>query len=274
MDKLSLVLESLSITAGVFFSGEMCGISNFDSSARREGHLHLLKSGRIDLINEKGGVTSVDKPSLIFYPRPKSHKLRAIESDNAQLVCASIQYGADTNSPLTNSLPEMVILPLDKDDYIALAAQGLFQEAFTDREGKHLLVDKLSEVLLTLLLRNIFESGKPRSGLLTGLSHEQLKHVLLHIHQSPDEPWTLDSMCDLALMSRSKFAGEFKKVVGQSPGDYLIDWRISVAQNKMKKGKPVAVLANEVGYENASGLSKVFKKKVGMSPTEWLNHYQ
>lgn len=273
MDRLSLVLERLSITAGVFFSGEMCGISNFDSSAQLEGHIHLLKSGRIDVIDQHNEVVSIDKPSLIFYPRPKAHKLRATESDNAELVCASIKYGADASNPLTNALPDMVVLCFEEDGYIASAAQGLFQEAFTEREGKQLLVDKLAEIMVIHLLRNLLEKGENTSGLLAGLAHKQLSQVLLQIHQAPHEHWTLESMSELAFMSRSKFAEEFKKVVGQTPGDYLMDWRVSVAQNEIKKGKPIAIVANEVGYENTSGLSKAFKKKMGQSPTEWLHHY-
>jgi len=274
MDRLSTILDRLSITAGVFFSGEMCGISSFDSSAQREGHIHFLNSGRIDLINKNNDVISIDKPSLIFYPRPELHRLRAVESDNAQLVCASIQYGADSSNPLTNALPDMVVLDIEEDGYIASAAQGLFDEAFNNREGKQLLVNKLAEVVVIHLLRVILESGEQSSGLLAGLAHKQLSQVLLQIHQSPQEHWTLESMSELAFMSRSKFAEEFRKIIGQTPGDYLIDWRISVAQNEMKKGKPIAVVANEVGYENTSALSKAFKRKTGQSPTEWLKHYK
>jgi AraC-like DNA-binding protein len=273
MDRLSLILERLSITAGVFFTGEMCGISTFSGDGEREGHIHLLKAGRVDLITDAHDVVSIDQPALIFYPRPKVHKLRAVESDNAELVCASIQYGADTSNPLTNALPEMVVLNFEDDDYVASAAQGLFQEAFLEREGKQLLVDKLAEIILIHLLRNQLESDVNKTGMLAGMAHKQLSQVLLRIHQAPYEHWTLESMSELAFMSRSKFAEEFKRVIGQSPGEYLIDWRISIAQSEMKKGKPIAVVANEVGYENTSGLSKAFKKKVGMSPTEWLQQF-
>jgi AraC-like DNA-binding protein len=273
MDKLSLILERLSITAGVFFTGEMCGVSTFADDGMREGHIHLLKSGRLDVLNNERDVISIDKPALIFYPRPKVHKLRAVESDNAELVCASIQYGADASNPLTNALPELVILYFDDDDYIASAAKGLFEEAFSEREGKKILMDKLAEIILIHLLRNQLANTENKTGMLAGLAHQQLSQVLLSIHQAPHEHWTLDTMSGLAYMSRSKFAEEFKRVIGQSPGDYLIDWRISVAQNEMKKGKPIAVVANEVGYENTSGLSKAFRKKIGQSPTEWLQHY-
>jgi len=43
-----------------------------------------------------------------------------------------------------------------------------------------------------------------------------------------------------------------------------------VAQNLLKKGKPVKLAANAVGYESASALGRVFRKKTGLSPKQWL----
>jgi AraC-like DNA-binding protein len=71
-------------------------------------------------------------------------------------------------------------------------------------------------------------------------------------------------------MSRSKFADVFTRTVGQSPGDYLIDWRIIVAKGLLKENKPVAIVANAVGYENGSALARVFRKKLGISPKQWV----
>lgn len=66
MDKLSLILNRLSVTAGVFFSDEMCDLSHFDGGAYSEGHIHLLASGQMDVIDENGNVVTLDNPSLIF----------------------------------------------------------------------------------------------------------------------------------------------------------------------------------------------------------------
>ncbi len=273
MDRLSTILNRLSISAGVFFSGEMCGIQNFDGTEQKEGHIHLIESGRMEVMSADREVITLDKPSLIFFPRPKTHRLWVKESDMVSMVCASIRYGADTSNPLTNALPEMVVLEFEQDDYVAATAQGLFKEAFSEREGKHLLMDKLTEIIVVNLLRNVLENGRFNGGVLAGLAHKQLCNVIVKIHETPHEHWTLESMSALAFMSRSKFADEFKQIVGQTPGDYLIDWRISVAQNELKKGKPIAVIANEVGYENTSALSKAFRKKTGLSPTQWLDKY-
>ena len=77
-------------------------------------------------------------------------------------------------------------------------------------------------------------------------------------------------MAEIALMSRSKFAEVFKEVIGQTPNDYLLEWRVSVAQSLLLKGKSVSLVANSVGYETASALSRVFRKKLELSPKEWL----
>jgi len=106
--------------------------------------------------------------------------------------------------------------------------------------------------------------------LLAGLGHPQLSKVILAIQSAPEQPWGLIEMADIALMSRSKFAELFKRIVGQSPGDYVIDWRVIVAKNLLLQGKPVSLVANAVGYENGSTLARVFRKKLGLSPKEWL----
>ncbi len=274
MDKLSLILNRLSVTAGVFFSGEMCGLSHFDGTEQREGHIHLLSSGRIDVIAQNGEVVTLDKPSLIFFPKPNIHRLRATESDNATIVCASIKYGADTSNPLTNALPNMVTLSFEDDQYVEASVNGLFDEAFHQRDGKQLVIDRLTEIIIVHLLRHVMNQDTGYQGVLAGLANKQLAKVIIELHKSPGESWTLDSMSQLAFMSRSKFADEFRRVVGQTPGDYLIDWRVSVAQSELKKGRPVSVVANEVGYENSSALSKAFKRKTGLSPSAWLKDYQ
>jgi len=71
-------------------------------------------------------------------------------------------------------------------------------------------------------------------------------------------------------MSRSTFAEQFRVLVGLSPGNYLIEWRVAVAQNLLKKGKPVNLVANAVGYDSASALGGVFRQKTGFSPKQWL----
>lgn len=269
MDKLSEVLNHFSISAGVFYTGGLCGLSNFDANGHDYGHLHLLQSGRVQVLADSHRAIEVTEPSLLFYPKPYKHRLKATEDDKAEIVCATMSYGAGLHNPIVNALPEFLIVPLSQAPQITHTAQWLFAEGFEPREGRAAIMDRLCELLVLQLLRYLVESNQIQSGLLAGLSHPNVSRLLTALHQDPSQSWNLEQMAAVALMSRSKFAEVFKKTMGQTPADYLVQWRVSIAQTLLQKGKPVNWVANEVGYENGSALARVFRKKTGMSPKVW-----
>ena len=136
-----------------------------------------------------------------------------------------------------------------------------------------MLADRLFEVVVLQLLRWLLDHPQQagvRPGLITGLSHPRLARALAALHDAPGEPWTLSRMADRAGMSRTAFATAFREVVGQTPADYLSGWRIALAQSRLREGRPVKALADELGYANPSALSRAFAAKVGLAPRDWL----
>ncbi|NGO91236.1 MAG: helix-turn-helix domain-containing protein, partial [Halomonas sp.] len=71
-------------------------------------------------------------------------------------------------------------------------------------------------------------------------------------------------------MSRAAYAVHFKSVIGQTPADYLLSWRVSLAQKLMREGRSITLIAAQVGYESPSALSRAFRRKTGLSPRDWL----
>ena len=71
-------------------------------------------------------------------------------------------------------------------------------------------------------------------------------------------------------MSRARFALNFRARVGATPLDYLTDWRISVAQTLLRRGKPLKAVAPAVGYTSPVALTRVFTRRLGLSPAAWL----
>lgn len=270
MGKLSAVLARFSVTAGVFYSGGLCGLAQFGDPRVEEGHLHVLHRGRLRLSAGGRGDATLSEPTLIFVPRPLEHRLIADASDDAHVVCASVRYGTTANNPLANALPPVVTVPLAAAPRLHAAATWLFEEAFGDDSGRQVMLDRLTEILVVQLLRHCIERGSTDGGMLAGLAHPQLARALMAMHADPARAWSLEELAGLCLMSRSRFAEEFRATVGQPPGDYLIEWRVGVAQSLLRKGKPVGWVANEVGYETASALARVFRKKTRYSPREWL----
>jgi len=274
MDRLSEILIRFSMNAQVFFSGNLCGIHPFGETDKSEGHLHLLKSGKLTLIDAQGIKTVFERPTVIFFPQASPHRIISNESDQAEMVCASIQYSDGFNNPLASALPKFLYFDIEESEFLGQTASWLFEEAFNERCGRQPMIDRLSDIFLIQVLRQVLEDGSVAHGMLAGLSHPQLSKVLIKIHEKPEENWNLDSLSNLAAMSRSKFAELFKNIVGQPPGDYITDWRLFVAQGLLKDNKSVGLVANEVGYENGSALARVFRKKTGLSPKEWLDKFK
>jgi AraC-like DNA-binding protein len=72
-------------------------------------------------------------------------------------------------------------------------------------------------------------------------------------------------------MSRSSFADRFARVIGTTPLNYLLQWRIAVAKNLLvHEQKSVAETALAVGYQSASAFSTAFSRETGSSPKEFL----
>jgi AraC-like DNA-binding protein len=89
------------------------------------------------------------------------------------------------------------------------------------------------------------------------------------MHEAPARDWTLDELAGVAGMSRSVFAGQFREAIGLTPGQYLQGWRVGLAQQALKRGRPLKVVAGEVGYGSEAALSRAFKAHVGLSPRAW-----
>ena len=62
----------------------------------------------------------------------------------------------------------------------------------------------------------------------------------------------------------------FRNIVGVTPLDYLTGWRVSVTQVLLKRGIDLKIVAPRVGYGSTVALTRVFNKRVGMSPAKWL----
>ena len=269
MDQLSRILSQYAISTGVFYSGRLCGLSSFDKPGEQAGHIHLLRRGTMTIQEPGKEKVTLDEPTMVFYPRPAEHSIKSGLINMAEIVCAEVRYGCGPENPLANSLPPVLYLPLAEGSRVQHAAEWLFEEAFTKEKAKQLVMDRLCELLTIQVLRHVISSDQVNGGLLAGLSHPKLSKLLDALHKEPAGQWSLQEMAEVANMSRARFSLQFRATVGQTPGDYLASLRVDLAKNHLRQGQTVGWTANEVGFENPSGLARVFKSKTGLSPKEW-----
>lgn len=144
----------------------------------------------------------------------------------------------------------------------------LMDECTAERPGRDMVIERLLEVLLVECLRwhGIGDDAMP-SGLLAGMRDPALARVLRAIHADIRAGWTVADLAKLAGMSRSAFAARFTETVGCAPIEYLLRWRMALAQNALSRGgKPLDRVAEEIGYESASAFSTAFRRRFGCSP--------
>lgn len=267
-DRLEALLNRFRVSARLFHSGPLCGVNDFAPEQGR-GQLHLLSGGELRVEHSDGTAIDVIEPSLLFYPRPYAHRFVSDTTRGADMACAFIEFGDGARNPLTAALPTFVLLPLSRLDGAAPVLDLLFREAFAQRCGRQLVVDRLFEVVLIQILRQLMASAPERSGLFAGLAHPQLSRALIAMHGEPGKPWSLATLAAACGMSRTQFAESFRVQVGITPGDYLAGWRLTIAQQLLDEGRALKHIVDEVGYGSVAALSRAFKAQTGRSPRDW-----
>ena len=264
-DRLVRLLKRFELRANVFQAGPLRHIAAADQAS---GYLHLLRAGRVRLIGADGSATEIAEPSAFFYMNPQRHRIEPL-SDDVYMVCATFEFGIGRGNPLQQALPEVFVLRLADSPSLAGVLNELFREAEEAYCGRDAILDRLCEVALVLILRDLMDEKRLEIGLLAGLADPKLARAINAIHEQPEHEWTLEKMAQSAHMSRARFAERFHDVVGMTPGSYLSDWRLGVAKSMLLKGASVQRIAGDVGYGSASALSRVFASRLGMSPTGW-----
>ena len=110
MDCLAPFFERFSLSARMFYSGQLCGISpNLNEPA---GYLHVLRKGTLTITHPNARQIVLDTPSIVFFPRPHQHRVHGSEEEGAQLVCATVEFGVGMLNPLIASFPEPFVVSL------------------------------------------------------------------------------------------------------------------------------------------------------------------
>ncbi|MFM9913610.1 MAG: cupin domain-containing protein [Methylophilaceae bacterium] len=270
-DRLTGFFERYQFKARLFYAGTLCSSTDIGTSDG-VGYLHLIRSGKLTVRSPDHSPLVIEQPSMLFYPRPINHRFDFEDRQEADFVCASLDFGSQVTNPLVHALPQILLIPLAELPAMSSTLELLFSEALQEESGRLSAIERLFEYLLIQVLRHLLEHHQTQVGLLAGLADKRLAKVLIAAHSNPQQNWTLDSLAQTAGMSRARFAVHFRETVGMTPGDYLANWRVGLAQVLLTKGKSVELVANEVGYASATALSRVFKAQVGQTPYAWRKH--
>jgi AraC-like DNA-binding protein len=233
-----------------------------------------LERGDFILLPSTPAFRMFSRPGVAcIHHEPSNSAVRHGDPDgepDLQMLGGAFQIEAVNAPLLLGLLPGMIhIRAADGDTGRLTNMIGLLMDECTaDRPGRSTVIERLLEVVLVECLRwHGIGCGALPSGLLAGMRDPGLAKVLRAIHADIRAGWTVAGLAKVAGMSRSAFAARFAETLGCAPIEYLLRWRMALAQDALSRGsQPLDRLAEEIGYESASAFSTAFRRRVGCSP--------
>ncbi|MFA5949434.1 MAG: AraC family transcriptional regulator [Hyphomicrobium sp.] len=189
-----------------------------------------------------------------------------------QMVCGHLNFTRGADHPLLRALPPLIVMrPAERamhpllDDTLRLVVR----RAFTDTLGAAASISRLSEVFFIETVRASIDAHTELSRVIAAMTDAQVGRALSSIHEAPADPWTVESLAQVAGMSRSRFAERFTELVGVAPMAYVAEWRMQKALARLVESDAnVKVVAAEVGYQSAAAFTRAFVNRFGVTPTE------
>jgi AraC-like DNA-binding protein len=175
---------------------------------------------------------------------------------------------------LLQMLPAIVHIR-DEPGQVSLrwSVEQMLAELREPKPGGFLVVQHLAHMVLVQALRlHLTEGSKTGVGWLFALADKQMSQAMSAVHEDPAHRWTLQELAARAGMSRSSFALKFKEMVGTSPMDYLSQWRMLLAGDRLENTRdPISIIAPSLGYESEAAFSTAFKRVTGYSPRQYAS---
>ena len=97
----------------------------------------------------------------------------------------------------------------------------------------------------------------------------RLAELLAWLDGHSTRPVRIDDLARRARMSPSTLGRLFRRCLGRSPLDYVIDLRLRIAAERLRDGVAIAAAAKEAGFADANYFARRFRACYGCSPREW-----
>lgn len=240
-----------------------------DAAARIEaGDCFLLTRGRPFVFATDLSLPTID--SATIYDRAVDGVATCNGGGDFALIGGRFSFAGDHAGLLFGALPAIVHIR-DASSQASVPRWALAQLAAELRApslGSALMSEHLAQIMLLQALRLYLASpSEAPSGWLGALADDRLARAIGAMHADPARRWTVAELAGLAGMSRSIFAERFRRTVGRPPLAYLVDWRMRLAADRLRRGgERVAIVALAAGYESEAAFSAAFRRVTGRTP--------
>lgn len=248
-----------------------------------DGREHAASQGDVLVFPKGGQHVAYDKstaatPTVFDLPHEYLSEQYAIMrhgggGDLTTLICGVVRFDHPAARALLEVLPDMIHVDTTLDEERWGWFPGLLSlmasETRHPKPGSEAVVTRLSDILVIQTIRSWIDTDPgAQRGWIGALRDPLIGRAIALVHRDPARDWTVESLAAEVSMSRSGFAARFAELVGESPKQYVTNWRMQVAKEMLiDRERSVLSIAQALGYSSEAAFSRAFKRVVGVPPS-------
>jgi transcriptional regulator GlxA family with amidase domain len=135
------------------------------------------------------------------------------------------------------------------------------------------MVENIGLLIAGNLLRQIKHNLSSKVYISPESSGESLKAVIDYMNENYTTGVSCTELAKLIKMDKFCFIRSFKAKTGKTPYEYLLDLKIEKAKKMLKANNcSITEISMQCGFSSHSHFTSTFKKRTGISPTEYKNN--
>jgi AraC-like DNA-binding protein len=289
MDILSEILESSRLNAEVYLHSSFCGDWAVDSSGSQQATFHVVARGSCWLhMPDSDQPEPLRAGDLVVFPHDDRHMISnsellpnadvplnqphegELQGPSTSMICGFFKFGDKRWNPLLDAMPQYLVIRCEitsDTGHMDSLINFMIYEAEAGRLGADVVINRLSDILFTHVVRTYIDQYKPEEGFIAALADSKLSKCLDAFHKHPGDSWSVESLATKAGMSRSAFSEYFHHVTDQTPMQYVKQWRMQKAYDLLTTTKlSTQQIAEQCGYQSEASFSKAFKQLFAKGP--------
>ena len=255
--------------------------------------LHFVVRGDGWLTCKDGTHTRIGKNWVIVIPTGTAHSLETREEFDHELTvpctpsgppvhyifagdegpldmtvgCGTLNVRYGEALGLFDHLSEILVIDMSEIPEVPNLFKLMMEEQVSDAPGQPVIQGAIMTQLLVYMLRTLGEQSESGLAWLNALDDPRLARVIDYILDDPGAIHTVESLADVACMSRSAFAKHFHDAFSRSPMALVNHIRLEKAAKMLSTGhSSIEQIGKRVGFSSRSHFSRAFKNHTGVSP--------
>lgn len=237
-------------------------------------------SGKLDYISA-GKRYTLSRGEIVFHPPGALHETICDGKHSASFFnmifntksrCMSCFKNGAIRVP-SELIPLLKAIITESERAYVVSSEPLLKQPDAGDDGEQ-IVRSLTELFLLQLRRHLLNAEGNIPGESSQLSGAEFPTdaVSAYLADHISEQINLDELAQRFYFGKTYLCVNFKKKTGKSIIDSFLDMKIAKAKVMLREeNTPIQIISESLGFSSAEYFSRVFKKRVGYSPTDFRN---